>query len=140
MVLACCTMMDEQSSRGGQTDLAQGRVPNRWQEPVIAAAPDTYRFRLWQMGGTGILNTSMGTSLTFDNQISFKDAMQTIAAVASSVATFKAAAAAEITNRFKAGQLTVQQKNVLDNQLANVQSQNDLTKFLAGLEAMKTAP
>ncbi len=132
LMLASCTMMEEKSSRGGQVP----NVPKRWEQPVLANAPDTYSFRLWQMGGTGILNTSMGTSLTFDNQISFKDAMQTIAAVSASVYSFKTAAAAEITKRFEAGQLTIQQRDKLFFGLETVKVQADVEKFTAGLKAM----
>lgn len=131
LLMTACTMTDEQGTQGGQMIAESGQVVN---------TPGTYRWRNWQMGGTSTWQNSMGSSMMVDNQVSFKDAAQAIVAVSASVASFKASAAAEITNRFKAGQMTLQQKNVLDNQLANVQTQADLTKFLAGLKAMETAP
>lgn len=129
LLMTACTMTDEQGTQGGQQIAENGQVVN---------TPGTYRWRNWQMGGTSTWQNSMGSSMMVDNQVSFKDAAQAIVAVSASVASFKASAAAEITNRFKAGQMTIQQKNVLDNQLANVQTQADLTKFLAGLKAMET--
>ncbi len=113
--------------------MAEQDVPKEWLQPL--QAPDTYRFRLWQMGGTGILNTSMGTSFTFDNQVSFKDAMQAAAGMTSTVYAFKAYAAAEVTKRLLAGEFTKQQAAQLQFEISKILSEADVTKFLATLAA-----
>jgi hypothetical protein len=125
--MTACTMTDEQGTQGGQMIAENGQVVN---------TPGTYRWRNWQMGGTSTWQNSMGSSMMVDNQISFKDAMQTIAAVSASVYSFKTAAAAEITKRFEAGQLTIQQRDKLFFGLETVKVQADVEKFTAGLKAM----
>lgn len=127
LALASCTAIDEQGSRGGQ--VATG--PKRWEQPVLANAPDTYRFRLYQIGGVVTATSSMGTSVTADNQASWKDTMQAVGAVTTSVYAFKSYAESQITARFLEGQITQRQAAALQQQLALVQTQADVTKFLA---------
>lgn len=126
---ASCTMVDEQGSRGGQ----QARGDKKGQM-LLAAAPDTYRFRLWQMGGVMTAQNSMGTSVTADNQASWKDFMQMTGTVAGGILTYKAALAAEITRRFQAGQLTQRQAAQLQTQVALAQTEKDLALGLAQLQ------
>lgn len=128
--LASCTMTDEQASRGGQQLIGEASGG------LIVAMPDTYRFRNWQMGGVSTWQNSMGSSMTVDNQASFKDAMQAIATTATTVYAAKAAMAAEITKRVTEGELTKRQGAELANKLALAQTQAEVDMFTAGLEVI----
>lgn len=127
--LASCTMTEEYATRGGQHVV--GNSPSG----QVLASADVYRFRNWQMGGVSTWTNSMGSSHTVDNQASFKDAMQTVGAVATTLYTYKAYAAAELTKRVLEGEITKRQGAELANKLALAQSEAEVTMFLAGLEA-----
>lgn len=128
LALASCSMTDEQGSRGGQIPVSNV------EGGLLAGAPDTYRFRHWQMGGVVQWQNSMGSSLTADNQASWKDFMQMTGTVAGGILTYKAALASEITKRFQAGQLTQQQASQLQAQVALAQTEKDLALGLAQLQ------
>lgn len=130
LALASCTMTDEQGSRGGQQ--LHGEVSGG----LLAAAPDTYRFRNWQMGGVTTWANSMGSTNTTDNQASFKDAMQAAGAVTTSVYAYKAYAAAELTKRILEGEITKRHGAELANKLALATTQAEVDMFMAGLEAV----
>jgi hypothetical protein len=129
LALASCTMTDESASRGGQQLLGEASGG------LIATAPDTYRFRNWQMGGVTTWANSMGSTNTTDNQASFKDAMQAVGAVTTSVYAYKAYAAAELTKRVLEGEITKRQGAELANKLALATTEAEVTMFMAGLEA-----
>lgn len=96
-----------------------------------------YEWTHTQFGGTAMWQNSMGSSSTVDNQVSFKDAMQAIAGVATSVYSFKAMAAAEVTKRLAEGELTKRQAQQLQFEISKILSEADVTKFLAGLAAAR---
>lgn len=125
--LSSCTMTDEQGSRGGQQLL--GKVEGG----LLAAAPDTYRFRNWQMGGVSTWQNSMGSSMTVDNQASFKDAMQAAGTMTSAVYAYKSYAAAQLTQRILEGEITKRQGAELANKLALATTEAEVTMFLAAL-------
>lgn len=126
--LASCTMTDEQASRGGQQLIGEASGG------LIVAMPDTYRFRNWQMGGVSTWQNSMGSSMTVDNQASWKDFMQMTGTAVGGFLTYKAALAAEVTKRFNAGQLTQRQAAQLQTQVALAQTEKDLALGLAQLQ------
>jgi hypothetical protein len=105
-------------------------------DPIIAAAPDVYRWRNWQMGGVSQWQNSMGSSHTVDNQASFKDAMQTAGAAVSAISAYKSFAAAELSKRVLEGEITKRQGAELANKLALAQTQAEVDMFMAGLEVL----
>lgn len=127
--LASCTMTDESASRGGQQLLGKA------EGGLLAAAPDTYRFRNWQMGGVSTWQNSMGSSMTVDNQASFKDAMQAAGTMTSTIYAYKSYAAAQLTQRILEGEITKRQGAELANKLALAQTEAEVTTVLATLEA-----
>lgn len=127
LALASCTMTDEQASRGGQQLIGESSGG------LLAAAPDTYRFRNWQMGGVTTWTNSMGSSNTTDNQASFKDAMQAAGAISSTVYAYKSYAAAQLTQRILEGEITKRQGAELANKLALATTEAEVTMFLASL-------
>lgn len=120
-------MTEENGSRGGQQLLGE---PSGG---LLAAAPDTYRFRHWQMGGVTTWTNSMGSTNTTDNQASFKDAMQAAGAISTTVYAYKAYAAAELTKRIVEGEITKRQGAALANQLALATTEAEVTMFMAAL-------
>lgn len=132
MLMVACTTIDEEAYRGAGIAAALPRGSNVQLTDFNGAG--IYRFKVRKLGGAFTGTNSMGGTYASDDQISFKDAMQAIVATGASIASFKASAATEITKRFQEGELTTRQANQLNNQLANVQTQAELTKFLAGLE------
>lgn len=124
-------MTEEYGSRGGQ-QVVPGK---RGADPVIAAAPDVYRWRNWQLGGVSTWSNSMGSSHTVDNQASFKDAMQAAGAAVSTISAYKSYAAAELTKRIVEGEITKRQGAQLANQLALANTQAEVDMFMAALEA-----
>lgn len=123
-------MTDEQGSRGGQQLLGSA------DGGILAASPDTYRFRNWQMGGVTTWANSMGSTNTTDNQASFKDAMQAAGAAVSAISAYKSYAAAQLTQRILEGELTKRQGAELANKLALATTQAEVDMFMAGLEAI----
>lgn len=131
LILCSCTMTEEYGSRGGQQVHGTGDG-----QAIVAAAPDVYRWRNWQMGGVSTWQNSMGSSMTVDNQASFKDAMQAAGAISSTVYAYKAYAAAELTKRILEGEITKRHGAELANKLALATTEAEVTMFMAGLEAL----
>jgi hypothetical protein len=125
-------MTEEYGSRGGQ----QVVNAKKGSDPVIAAAPDVYRWRNWQMGGVSQWTNSMGSSHTVDNQASFKDAMQAAGTAISAISAYKSFAAAELSKRVLEGEITKRQGAELANQLALAQTKAEVDMFMAGLEVL----
>lgn len=99
----------------------------------VVAMADTYRFRNWQMGGVSTWQNSMGSSMTVDNQASFKDAMQAAGTISSTVYAYKSYAAAQLTQRILEGEITKRQGAELANKLALATTEAEVTMFLAAL-------
>lgn len=129
-LLCCsCTMTDEQGSRGGQQLI--GEVSGG----LIVAAPDTYRWRNWQLGGVSQWTNSMGSSHTVDNQASFKDGAQAVGAIFTTVYAFKSYAAAQLTQRMLEGEITKRQGAELANKLALAQTEAEVSVIMAQIAA-----
>ena len=96
---------------------------------------DTYRYALIQWGGQGAFESSSGTRGVMNNETSFKDFMQTVGATATTVYAAKAAMASEVTKRIEAGEITKQQGQQLQFEIAKIQTEADLAKFQAALAA-----
>jgi hypothetical protein len=129
LALASCTMTDEQGSRGGQKLLGEASGG------LLAAAPDTYRWRNWQLGGVSQWTNSMGSSHTVDNQASFKDGAQAVGTVFTTVYAFKSYAAAQLTQRMLEGEITKRQGAELANKLALAQTEAEVSVIMAQIAA-----
>ena len=134
MLMVACTSIEEEAYRGAGVAAAMPKGTDLSGTDLSNAG--IYRFKVRKLGGAFTGTNSMGGTYASDDQISFKDAMQAIVAVSASVASFKAAAAAEVTKRVQEGELTTRQGQQLTFEIQKIQTEADLAKFLAGLEHM----
>lgn len=135
MLMVACTGIDEEAYRGAGV-LAALPKNSGLAAGVDLTGAGIYRFKVRKLGGAFTGTNSMGGTYASDDQVSYKDTMQMIGAVATSVYSFKAMAAAEVTKRVQEGELTLRQGQQLNFELAKIQTEADVTKFLAGLEHM----
>lgn len=78
------------------------------------AGADSYVYHYGQIGGQGTGQSSMGTAVAFDGQKSFADFLQMVTTVKGFSYQAKVSIAKEVTERYRLGQITLQQKNALD--------------------------
>jgi hypothetical protein len=74
---------------------------------------DFYAYHYGQIGGQGTAQSSMGTSVAFDGQKSLADVAQAIVARGFSMDATKVQLSKEVTERFRLGQITIQQHDAL---------------------------
>lgn len=133
MSMAACTSIDEEAYRGAGIAAAVPKGTDLSNTDLSGAG--IYRFKVRKLGGAFTGTNSMGGTYASDDQVSFKDAMQAAAGIATTVYGFKAYAAAEVTKRFMAGEITKQQAQQLQFEISKIMTEADVTKFLAGLAA-----
>lgn len=98
---------------------------------IVPVAKHFYMFNA--LGGTHAAESSAGTRYTGNLENSFMVAAQAVVSVHAATA-WKVTRLSELANeKFQMGQITLQQKQAFDFQLAQIASEADLAKFMASL-------
>lgn len=96
---------------------------------------DTYTWLQNQIGGKGTWQNSMGSAAAFDLEKSLADTLQAVVAVKGFSAQTKMELARQVTERYKAGQITIQMRDKLMAAIATSETEAGLKIALAKIAA-----